>query len=186
MVKQEANMNNSEIEDETNGTENGEDLSNVPRADYEAAVRKAEENWDLVLRTRAEMDNLRKRTARDVENAHKYGLEKFIAALLPISDGLDSALDTLPEAPDREAMREGLLLLAKMFDETLGKFGVQKVDPKGATFDPAQHEALSMQPTQEVAPGTVLTVIQKGYLLNDRLLRPARVIVARENAAPAE
>lgn len=142
------------------------------------AERKAEENWNNYLRLAAELDNVRKRAQRDLEQAYKYALEKFVVELLPVKDSLEMGLGA---AGDEAAagLREGVEMTLKLLADVLAKHGVTEVDPGGETFNPEFHEAMATQPSDEAAPDTVLTVIQKGYLLNGRLLRPARVIVAR-------
>lgn len=148
--------------------------------ELEEARREAASHMDDFLRARAELDNLRKRSARDVEHAHKYGLERFMNALLPVKDsielGLNAADDTVADAAK---LREGLELTLKLFDAASEKFGLEEVNPEGQNFDPEYHQAMSMQETTGVPAGTVVTVVQKGYVLNDRLLRPAMVIVAK-------
>ncbi len=135
---------------------------------------------DDFLRVRAELENLHKRAARDVENAHRYGLERFMAELLPVKDSVELGLSAADGAEaDAGKLREGLELTLKLFDAASEKFGLQEVNPEGQSFDPEYHQAMSMQEVAGVAPGTVITVVQKGYLLNGRLLRPAMVIVAK-------
>ena len=142
---------------------------------------KADENWDRYLRAAAEVENVRKRATRDVENAHKFALEGFGRELLAVVDSLEMGLAS--ENADASALREGSEATCKLFKTTLERFGIVEVDPDGEPFDPEFHEAMSMMPSDTVEPGSVLTVIQKGYALNGRLLRPARVIVAAEPAA---
>ena len=143
--------------------------------------RKADENWDLYLRAAAEADNVRKRAARDVEQARRFALDSFGRELLAVKDSLEIGLDAAGTA-DAEALVAGheatLKLLATIFE----RFGITELDPAGEPFNPEFHEAMTMQPSAEVEPGSVLSVIQKGYELNGRLLRPARVIVAAEPA----
>ena len=140
------------------------------------------------LRTLAEMQNLRKRAERDVENAHKFGLEKLINALLPVLDNLDRAIDAVAEdaAQDNEALKalvEGVELTRKSSLDALKQFGVELVEPFGEPFDPQFHEAMTMVPSPTAEPNTVIDVLQKGYTLNGRLLRAAMVVVAK---APEE
>jgi len=158
--------------------------SNSPeelRLMLEDARSRADEHWDALLRTRAEMDNLRKRAARDVEQAHKYGAEQYVAEILPVWDSLEMGLGAASEeGADLHKVREGMELTLKMLAGALEKMGVQQIDPAGAAFDPERHQAMTMQETDAVPPGTVATVIQKGYMLNDRLVRPALVMVAKK------
>lgn len=143
------------------------------------AQAKAEENWNHYLSARAEADNIRKRSEREIQNAHKFALKDFIDALLPVRDSLEKGIAAATEAADIDKLREGSELTLKMLDSVLEKAGVQALDPAGVKFNPEFHEAMVTQPSDRVEPNTVLQVIQKGYLLNDRLIRPARVIVSR-------
>lgn len=145
----------------------------------EEVQAQAQENRDKLLRVQAEMDNLRKRTARDVDNARKYALEKFASELLAVRDSLEMGLDAARGETDVDKIREGTELTLKMLAQVMEKFGIQPVDPQGERFDPDRHQAMSMQENAELEPNTVMTVMQKGYLLNDRLLRPAMVIVSK-------
>jgi len=134
---------------------------------------------DRVLLTQADMDNLRKRTTRDMENAHRYALDRFVAELLPVLDSLELGLSTSYGTASIESFREGMDLTLKKFQSTLEKFGVTVVDPQDEKFNPEKHEAVTMQAREGVATGTVIGVMQKGYELNGRLVRPAMVIVAK-------
>lgn len=152
----------------------------------EQAQREAAHNWNQYLQLRAELDNVRKRAERELQNAHKYALDKFVAELLPVKDSLEMGLAAANETADIAKLREGTELTLKMLTAAVAKFGVSEIDPKGEKFNPELHEAISMQPSTEVAPNTVLHVIQKGYQLHDRLVRPAMVIVAQAAAKPAD
>ncbi len=134
---------------------------------------------DAALRAQAEMENLRKRTARDVEGAHKYALEKFVHELLPIMDSLSLGMSAAESAEHVGELREGMDLTLKMFINALDKFGVKEINPQNEKFNPEQHEAVSMQDIEGSESGTVVTVMQKGYELNGRLVRPAMVVVAK-------
>ncbi len=147
------------------------------------AEARAEESRAAFLRAAAELENVRKRAAREVDNARQYGVERFAGELLPVADSLALALDAAggAEAPTVAAGQPATLrLLQKAFEQA----GITELDPAGQPFDPQLHEAMATQPAGDSAPDTVLQVVQKGYLLNGRLLRPARVIVARA-AEPA-
>jgi molecular chaperone GrpE len=167
------------------------DLETVPeidqlRAELEQARTEAGENLDRFLRAKAEAENIRRRAEADVTAAHKYGLERFAAEIITVRDSLDLARNVeLPtdSNPAVQKMHEGLDLTLKLMDSVFQKFGVTLLDPQGQKFDPERHQAISMVDSVEVPPNHVVTVVQKGYLLNDRLLRPAMVVVAR--AAPA-
>lgn len=142
------------------------------------AEQQAHENWEKSVRALAELDNVRRRAERDVTNAHRYGLEKILNSLLPVLDSLEQALQLAVKSGDA-SMQEGLTLTIKLFVDVLAKYDVKQLDPQGAPFDPQQHEAMSIQPSDDFPPGTILTVFQKGYVLNDRVIRPARVIVSK-------
>jgi molecular chaperone GrpE len=147
--------------------------------EIEALKAKADENWDRYVRAAAEAENVRKRAVRDVENARKYALENFGRDLLAVVDSLEMGLEAADNA-DAKSLKEGSEATLKLLATTLDRFGISVVDPEGEPFDPEFHEAMTMQPSGDVEPDSVLTVIQKGYTLNGRLLRPARVIVASE------
>lgn len=135
---------------------------------------------EQVLRVQAEMQNLRRRAERDVENAHKYALEKFVGELLPVVDNLERAIAAIPaDNEENQALLQGVELTLKSFTDALEKFGVQSVDPKGEAFNPDLHQAMTMTPSADYPPNTVIEVFQKGYTLNERLVRPAMVVVAK-------
>jgi len=142
---------------------------------------KADENWDRYLRAAAEVENVRKRASRDVEHARKFAIENFGRELLAVKDSLEMGI-AHGDSADAASLLEGSEATLKLLSGTLDRFGVIEVDPEGEPFDPELHEAMTMQPSDDVEPGSVLTVIQKGYTLNGRLLRPARVVVAAEPA----
>lgn len=142
------------------------------------AEKKAEENWQLLLRTKAEMENLRKRTEKDLEKAHKYGTEKFVSEMLPVKDSMELGLAA--QDATVESLHEGMELTMNMFSSALEKLGVKEINPENEAFDPELHQAMTMQESDEVDANTVLAVMQKGYLLNDRLVRPAMVVVSKK------
>lgn len=142
----------------------------------------ADENWDKYLRAMAELENVRKRSSRDVEHARKFALEQFSRELLNVRDSLEMGLSAAAGSDDATVLKQGCEATLKQLASTMQQFGIVELDPHGEPFDPQQHEAMTMQPSAEAEPGTVLTVYQKGYSLNDRLLRPARVVVAQEIA----
>lgn len=153
-----------------------------PAAELEAEKARADENWDRYLRAAAELDNVRKRAARDMENARKFAVERFATELLAVKDSLELGLAAAEESADLGSLLEGTRATLKQLAATLERFGLAEVNPEGEPFDPTLHEAMTTQPSAAVEPDTVLTVYQKGYTLNGRLLRPARVVVA----APVE
>ena len=144
------------------------------------AQQSAKDNWDKLLRSQAEMENLKRRTTKDLENAHKFALDGFVKALLEVSDsltmGIKSAKD---EKATIETTTEGLELTMKVFNSTLEKFGVESINPVDEKFDPELHEAVTMVPMPDKKSNTVLEVIQTGFTLNGRLVRPALVIVVQ-------
>jgi molecular chaperone GrpE len=150
--------------------------SNDPALD--ALRREADESRDRYLRLAAEIDNLRKRSAREVELARKFGAERLAQAILPVRDSMEAGLAAAEKA-GQGALVEGVRATVRLLDEAFAAAGIREIDPKGQPFDPNKHEALSLLPSPSVAPNTVIEVVQKGYELNERLLRAAKVIVAR-------
>lgn len=146
----------------------------------EEARNKASENREQVMRVQAELENSRRRAERDVENAHKYALEKFALELLPVKDSLEMGLAAASgEDANIEKLREGTELTLKMLSNAMEKFGIAEVNPAGEPFNPELHQAMTMQESDEHEPNSVTAVMQKGYLLNDRLIRPAMVVVCK-------
>lgn len=142
-----------------------------------AAQSEAQTNRDGQLRALAELENVRKRAQRDIENAHRFALERFAGELLPVRDSLELALQS--GSADAPGLLAGVDATLKLLGKAFEKGAILRIDPAGASFDPALHEAVLAQPSAEVPEGTVLQVLQSGYQLNGRLLRPARVIVSR-------
>ncbi len=141
------------------------------------AEKKAQENWELYMRSQAELENTKRRAEKNIENAHKFGLEKFSLELLAVKDSLELGLSA--EDADLAKLREGTELTLKMLTQVMEKFSIMEVDSLGQDFDPNLHQAMSMQESAEHKPNTVIAVMQKGYKLNDRLLRPAMVMVSK-------
>ena len=176
---------------ETLATESGADDAAVgPDPDDAAAEdlnealaearRAAQENLDRALRAQAELENVRRRVERDLRNAHKFALERFVSELLPVKDSLELGLSASTEkGASVESIAEGAELTLRMLEQAMEKFGVTAVDPAGEPFNPEFHQAMTVQESDTSESGTVLTVVQKGYLLNERLVRPAMVIVAK-------
>ncbi len=146
-------------------------------AQLEDAQAKATENWEQYLRAKAEMDNLRRRNAKDVENAHKYGIEKFVSELLPVLDSMVMGLAI--EDASAQSQREGMKLTMNMLEKMMEKLGIEEIDPLNEKFNADKHQAMTMQPNADVEPNTVIAVMQKGYALNERLIRPAMVMVSK-------
>ena len=145
------------------------------------ALSEVERFRDIALRAEAEMQNLQRRTARDVENAHKFGVEKFVQNMLPVVDSLEKAIESTGDNSD--AIAQGVRLCHKLMVDTLNKQGVEIIDPVGEPFDPNEHQAMSMVENPDMEPNSVLAVVQKGCKLNGRLVRPAMVMVSK---APAD
>ena len=157
-----------------------EDLtSSKVEEEIELLRKQADENQDKFIRAAAELENFRKRAGREVENARRYGLERLAQGLLPIRDSLEAGLSSAEQA-DVEALLDGEKAMLRLLDSAFEQAGIEELDPQGEPFDPVKHEAMTLAPSKTVEPNTVLTVVQKGYAIHDRLLRPARVIVARE------
>ncbi len=145
----------------------------------EELTAKADENWNLYLRSQAEVENVRKRGQKDVESAHKYAVDKFVAELIPIKESMDLGYAAShEESVDIAKIKEGTELTLKMFDQMFGKFKIVELNPKGEKFNPSFHEAISMLPSPEFDANTVMDVVQKGYLLNERVIKPALVVVS--------
>ncbi len=144
----------------------------------ESAEKKAAENWETALRAQAETDNVRKRAVKDVESAHKYSVEKLVNEFLPVKDSLELGINAA-ETADVANMVEGMELTLKTFTTALEKCGVEILDPTGEKFNPEHHQAMTMVESPDVESGMVIDVMQKGYLLKDRLIRPAMVIVSK-------
>ncbi len=142
----------------------------------------AETHLDQLLRARAELENIKRRHAGELEKAHKYALDSFVRELLQVRDSLELGHQAALDQVDIEKLREGTELTLKLLGDVMEKFGVTSVEPLDQPFDPAFHQAISMQPRADVPPNTVVAVIQKGYLLNGRLMRPAMVLVSQATA----
>ena len=157
-------------------------------SEVEALRAQVKEAQEQMLRSQAEMQNVRRRAEIDVEKAHKFALEKFVKELLPVADSLEKAVEST-EGNDNAgelvaSIREGVEMTLNLFMSSLGKFNVEQLNPVGEPFDPQQHEAMSMVPAPDAEPNSVVAVVQKGYLLNGRVVRPAMVMVAKAEDAP--
>lgn len=165
-----------------------EEVSAGEGSEVEALQAKLQEYQEQALRAQAEMQNVRRRAEIDVEKAHKFALEKFVKELLPVADSLEKAVESTEgqeEAGELVAsIREGVEMTLNLFMNSLQKFNVEQVNPVGEPFDPQQHEAMSMVPAPDAEPNTVVNVVQKGYLLNGRVVRPAMVIVSKAEESP--
>lgn len=163
--------------DEEATLESPEKNADSLEAQLEDAQAKASENWDQFVRARAEMDNLRRRNTIDLENAHKFGTEKLVTELLPVLDSM--AMGLAVEEATVDSLREGMQMTMSMFEKMLEKAGIEEINPVDEKFDAEKHQAMTMQPAADVEPNTVISVMQKGYALNGRLIRPAMVIVSK-------
>jgi molecular chaperone GrpE len=144
------------------------------------AQEKTQENWDRFIRTQAELENLKRRAEKDLQNAHKFAIEKFARELLSVADSLELGLGVeASDNPEVAKLREGMELTLKQLLASFEKFQLVAVNPEGEKFNPELHQAMALQPTPDAEANTVLKVYQKGYLLSDRLLRPAMVVVAQ-------
>lgn len=161
-----------------------EQVEQTIAGDIEALLNEARDeaakHRDMALRLQADMENLRRRTRLDIEEARKFALEKFVDALIPAMDSMEMGLQAAAnESATVESIREGLEMTFKQMLDILQSFNVERLDPKGEKFNPQLHEAMTMVPSTDHESQTVMDVFQKGYTLNDRLVRPARVIVAQ-------
>jgi molecular chaperone GrpE len=161
----------------------------TPEQALEAALEEVAKYRDAALRAEAEMQNMQRRTARDVENAHKFGIEKFLQNLLPVADSLEKAIESAEQASSGDAenaIAEGVRLCHKLLIDVMARENVEVIDPIGEPFDPNEHQAMSMVENPNMEPNSVFAVVQKGYKLNGRLVRAAMVMVTKAPAAAAE
>lgn len=180
-----AEIEESSVETET--TDSEDVTIESLEAKLAEAEAKAADNLDQLMRTRAEMENIRRRSERELANAHKYALEKFAQELLPVIDSMEMGVTAaMDENADVSKLREGTEMTLKMFEAAIEKFGIKGVHPKGETFNPDHHQAMTMIDSPEHEPNTIIDVMQKGYLLNERLVRPAMVVVSSANSGKAE
>ena len=189
---QEANLNEpeqvEEQEEVTIGQIDDDDELAATQQDLEAAQVENKQLRDQVLRAKAETENIRRRAERDVANAHKFSLERFANDLIPVVDNMERALESIRQLPEAasesvQSIAEGVELTRKVLLDALKKNGVEDIAPEGEPFDPAFHQAVSMQESPNVEPNTVLAVLQKGYILNGRVLRAAMVMVSKPAAS---
>ena len=178
--KQDQDESIEKIEDENIEATEQEVPEDDLETQLEAAQQSAKDNWDKVLRAQAEMENLKRRNAKDLENAHKFAIDGFVKALLEVKDSLTMGLKTAQdENASVASITEGLEMTDKVFLSTLEKFGVELLDPAGEAFNPEFHEAVTMVPMPDKDSNSVLEVVQAGFTLNGRLVRPAMVVVVQ-------
>lgn len=183
---------NEQAEEELNeaaaGAEQEQGATDGEPDEAEALKAQAQEFQEQMLRAQAEMQNVRRRAEIDVEKAHKFALEKFVKELLPVADSLEKAVESTEGSEEAgelvASIREGMEMTLTLFMNSLKKFNVEQINPVGEPFDPQQHEAMSMVPAPDAEPNSVVSVVQKGYLLNERVVRPAMVVVAKAQDAP--
>ena len=180
---------------ETNGEEQSEDVTEINaelsieilQKQLAEAQQQAAVNLDKALRVHADMENLKKRVQKDLDDERKYGQAKFAKELLSVLDSLELGLRAATgDSPEIVKLKEGMELTMKQFEAVFEKFNVEAIDPTGQPFNPELHQAMAMQPSNTVEPGSVITSFQKGYVLNGRLLRPAMVVVAKAEDKPAD
>jgi molecular chaperone GrpE len=172
------------LEEEISASEGDADAMSSELA---ALQKKADEHYDQLVRAHAEIENLKRRHTQELEKAHKYALDKFVGELLTIWDSLELGLQAAQnDEADVASLREGTELTVKMFGDVMEKFNVERISPEGEAFNPEFHQAMSMVPNAEMAPNTVIAVMQKGVSLNGRLIRPAMVVVSQAMPEAAE
>jgi len=176
--KQQADQEQASSQDQAGATGGVDELAERVQ---EAVTAALAEQRDSVLRAHAEIQNMRRRCEQDVEKAHKFALERFSGDLLSVVDNLERALAAVPQEQGEQvkALCEGVELTLKGFLEVLGKYQIVPISPHGAPFDPQQHQAVATVPSPQVEPNTVIDVMQKGYSLNGRVIRPAMVVVSK-------
>ena len=158
----------------------GDESNESIEQQLEKAQVTIKDYWDQIIRLKAEMENNRKRAGRDIENAHKFAIRNFAESLLPIVDSMELAQQAAEaDNANLASIIEGTQLTMSMFVQALEKHGLKQIDPLGEVFDPEQHQAISMIEDKKAKSNTVINVMQKGFLLNDRLVRPAMVVVAK-------
>lgn len=188
-VEVEAEIVNEAVSEEPQHTEVGEHEYTVEelKKELEEAKQKANDSWDKAVRAQAEMENLKRRTQKDLEDAHKFALTSFAKDLLPVLDSMILGLQAATgDSEDVKKFREGSELTIKQFEALFTKFNIVTIDPMGQPFNPELHQAMIMQEVEGAESNTVVNVFQKGYMLNGRLLRPAMVVVAKAAEKPSQ
>lgn len=174
-----------EAAEQASSQASSQDGANELEEALQEAHTRAEENWNQFLRARAELENVRRRAERDVQQARRQALEKFAGEMLAVRDSLEMGVAAADESgADVEKLREGSELTLRMLAQAMEKFDIESIEPRGERFDPERHEAMAAQESAEHEPNTVIHVVQKGYRIGDRLLRPAMVIVSRAASEP--
>ena len=177
----------SDVSKKTAKTTSAGDAVNLKQEESQKKLeQELQDAQDQHLRAQAELENLRKRGVRELENAHKYGIERFAKEVLEVKDNIEMGIESLQTQKDGSKHLEGMQLILITLSQTLERFSVKEFDPDGESFDPEQHEAMSAQESPKHPPNTVISVIKKGYLLHDRLLRPAVVIVSKNQESSTD
>ncbi|PWQ98536.1 nucleotide exchange factor GrpE [Leucothrix arctica] len=170
------NVSVEAVDEQVDAELSSEDLIVQLREQLETTQQKADENWDSFVRLQAEIENNRKRSDKQLEDAHKYGSKKFVEALLPVVDSLEMGMTA---EGDITQIREGMNLTLKQLESVMEKFNIEAIDPMGEKFNPELHQAMAMQPNPEMENNTVMAVMQKGFTISGRLIRPAMVMVVK-------
>ena len=179
-AQDEAKLDSAQAETENQGAADDEPAGEDLAAELAKAQITIKDYWDQIMRLNAEIENNRKRAQRDIENAHKYATQQFAEALLPVVDSMEMGIAASEnENASHESIREGMQMTLEMFSKTMQKNGIETVHPVGEKFNPEHHQAMTLQESEEHDPNTVIAVMQKGYLLNERLIRPAMVVVSK-------
>ena len=174
-------VNSEEIEDNPIDLTVDEEIADL-KQQLEDAQTKVSEYWDQVVRTQAEMENVKRRATRDVENARKFSIESFANDLIPVMDSMEQGLSSITDTTEIGSVKEGMTLTIDVMMKTMEKQGMKQVNPLGERFDPQHHEAMTMVPSPDHPADHVIDVFQKGYELNGRVIRPARVVVSQGGA----
>ena len=168
--------NQAEAEAQDDAELSSEEIIAQLREKLDATQKKADESWETLVRLQAEMDNHRKRSDKQIEDAHKFASQKFVESLLPVVDSMEMGMAA---EGDVEQIREGMSLTLKLFESVMEKNNIEAVDPMGEKFNPELHQAMAMQPNPEMENNTVMAVMQKGFTISGRLIRPAMVMVVK-------
>jgi molecular chaperone GrpE len=180
------NVQNEAVESNENVAQPSNEQASVEQ-DVQALLAEAQaqsaQHFDSLLRLQADMENLRRRTEREIDNAKKFALERFISELIPVLDSMEMGMQASSQSVnEQDTIRQGLEMTLKMFQDVMSRFNVEAVDPIGHPFNPQEHEAMTMQPSKDHEPNTVMFTVQKGYKLHGRIVRPARVVVSTATA----
>ena len=175
-VSAESEMDDAAVEGQDDAELSSEEIIAQLREKLDATQAKADESWDTLVRLQAEMDNHRKRSEKQVEDAHKFASQKFVESLLPVVDSMEMGMAA---EGDVDQIRKGMDLTIKLFESVMEKNNIEAVDPMGEKFNPELHQAMAMQPNPDMEDNTVMAVMQKGFTISGRLIRPAMVMVVK-------